>query len=129
MSFNEWISEEGKDILIKIEKLRLKDNILKDEKVRPLSLIDINSLPKLPDNWSWMTSNDISTFITNGVHSPTKPIDELGINKRMLRITDIDEQRNADLKNLPYCNRFTKLDYYKTLKKDDIYIFLLAEIY
>ena len=116
------VSEEVKDILDKIDKYREKNNKPKDEKVKPLSEYELNRLPKLPDKWSWVLSNDISTFITNGVHSPTSQQDLLNINMKMLRITDIDENGKSDLTGLPYCTRFTEKDYDKTIKRNDIYI-------
>ncbi|ELH4832348.1 restriction endonuclease subunit S [Vibrio harveyi] len=109
-------------LIDRIEKYRLENNKPKDEKVRPLLQEELQRLPKIPKHWAWMTSNDISTFITNGVHSPTSEVDELGINKQMLRITDINDSGHADYLGLPYCKRFVKGDYDKSLKKGDIYI-------
>ena len=117
-----WISNETQDILNQIEEYRNVHGLNKDEKTKPLTEYEINRLPQLPSTWSWVISNDISTFITNGVHSPTSPLDKLGINKKMLRITDIDEANRADFQNLPYCTRFTKGDYDKNVKENDIYI-------
>ena len=63
---------EAKDILSEIEKIRISDNLPKDEKIEPLDKWDIDNLPTLPEGWLNLTSNEISTFITNGVHSPTE---------------------------------------------------------
>ena len=120
--------EATKTLLECIESYRIKFNKPKDEKIKPLNEWDIQSLPNLPENWGWLTSNEISTFITNGVHSPTSYFDELGINKKMLRITDIDDSGNANYLNLPYCKRFVKGDYDKTIKKNDIYISFTGNI-
>ena len=81
------IPDEIQMILDKIKDYRIKNNCPKDDKVESITEYEINHLPKIPENWTWVVSNDISTFITNGVHSPTSPVDKLGIKKKMLRIT------------------------------------------
>lgn len=117
MSFN-----SVDEIMNKIDKYCNENGIIRDKKVKPLSEYEISNLPKLPGEWRWVISNDISTFITNGVHSPTSTEDNLGINKKMLRITDLKDEKEPDFSNLPFCKRFVKGDYEKNIKKDDIYI-------
>ncbi|MEJ8553908.1 restriction endonuclease subunit S [Tepidibacter sp. Z1-5] len=122
MSCNLIKSKEVQEILNKIDEYCSMNNIKKDLKVKPLSEYELSNLPELPNLWGWVISNDISTFITNGVHSPTSTMDELGINKKMLRITDLKDNEEPNFENLPYCKRFKDKDCEKTIKKNDIYI-------
>ena len=116
------------EILNCINEYCENNSIVKDTKIKPLSEFEINNLPKLPKDWKWVISNDISTFITNGVHSPTSSEDKLGINKKMLRITDLKDNVEPDFEDLPYCKRFVKGDYDKNIKKNDIYISFTGNI-
>lgn len=50
------------EILVEINKLRENENLIKDEKVKPLSDYEISRLPKIPDNWNWVLINDLSTM-------------------------------------------------------------------
>ena len=56
------------EILNYIDQYCEDNSIIKDPKIKPLSEFEINNLPKLPKDWKWVISNDISTFITNDVH-------------------------------------------------------------
>lgn len=109
------------EILDEIERLRKSNNILKDEKVKPLSDYEISRLPKVPTEWKWVLINDISTFITNGVHTPTGPEDTNGYGLHCLRITDIQGNADINYESLPYCLRIVESDYDKKLRKGDIY--------
>lgn len=109
------------EILVEIDKLREKENLVKDEKVKPLSEYEISRLPKIPNDWNWVLINDISTFITNGVHTPTGPEDINGYGLHCLRITDIQGDSDIDYNQLPYCLRIVSGDYDKKLRKGDIY--------
>lgn len=109
-----------KEILNRIEQIRKIDNLQKDENVKPLTEYEKESLPTIPKGWEWTIINDISEFITNGVHTPTSPIDENGYGLHCLRITDI-QNNNIDYKKLPYALRIVETDYGKKLKKGDIY--------
>ncbi|MHC1750579.1 MAG: restriction endonuclease subunit S [Cellulosilyticaceae bacterium] len=120
MSFSDNL--KGKQILEAIREYREIYNLPNDPKIKELSDYEISRLPHLPNEWFWAVSNQISTFITNGVHAPTSGEDELGIKKRMLRITDLNDGQEPDFNKLPYCKRFVKGDYEKTIKKNDIYI-------
>ena len=110
------------EIVSAIEEMRVKENLPKDEKVKPLTQKEIASMRKLPEGWKWVLSNDISRFITNGVHTPTGKEDKNNYGLRCLRITDIKLDGTVDFSNLPYCHRIIEGDYEKTLKKNDIYI-------
>ena len=109
------------EILNEIDKIRKERNLPKDERVKELSKFEIDNLPTIPDNWKWVIINDISEFITNGVHTPTSTEDDNGFGLHCLRITDLKENGNIDYANLPYCLRIVEGDYDKKLKKDDIY--------
>jgi len=109
------------EILVEINKLRENENLIKDEKVKPLSDYEISRLPKIPDNWNWVLINDLSTFITNGVHTPTGPEDTNGYGLHCLRITDIQGDADINYHQLPYCLRIVSGDYDKKLRKGDIY--------
>ncbi len=116
------------EILEEIERVRLDKNLPLDEKRKKLSLFELKELRSIPEDWLYVTSNEISEFITNGVHSPTSVEDDLGFGFRMLRITDIDDSGIASLDKLPYCKRFQKTDYNKFVKKNDIYISFTGNI-
>ena len=109
------------EILNEIARIRKENNLPKDERVKELSKFEIDNLPSIPDNWKWVIINDISEFITNGVHTPTSTEDDNGFGLHCLRITDLKENGNIDYANLPYCLRIVEGDYDKKLKKDDIY--------
>ena len=100
---NEWLSNETIDILNEIDTYRKVHNKFKDEKIKPLTDSDIKELPLLPKTWSWVTSNDISTFITNGVHSPTSMDDVLGINKKMGEFKQTTQKSHRILTNPLFC--------------------------
>lgn len=109
------------EILDEIEKIRIRDNLPKDEKVKPLSDMEISRLPIIPNGWKWVLINDISTFITNGVHTPTGEEDINGFGLHCLRITDIQGKAVIDYSKLPFCHRIIEGDYDKKLRKGDIY--------
>ena len=109
------------EILIEIEKIRKTKHLPKDEKIKGLSKFEIDSLPEIPKEWKWVIINDISEFITNGVHTPTSIKDENGHGLHCLRITDLKDNENIDYNSLPYCLRVVEGDYNKKLKKNDIY--------
>ena len=39
------------EILLEINKIRLENNLPKDEKVKPLGVYELNDLPKIPSSW------------------------------------------------------------------------------
>lgn len=116
------MSNKSSEIIQLIQKYREENSVNLDPKIRSLDEDEVSALPSIPEGWTWLTSNEISKFITNGVHSPTSPEDTAQTNKRVLRITDINDEHQVNFSILPYCTRFTKPDHLKTLKKNDIYI-------
>ena len=108
-------------ILEEIKKIREEKRLLVDDKVKPLSEYEISRLPVIPEDWKWVTINEISTYITNGVHTPTSITDDNKYGLRCLRITDIQEGEKIDYSSLPFCLRIVSGDYEKKLKKGDIY--------
>lgn len=108
------------EILKEIENIRTKKNLPKDSKIKDLTPYELKSLPKIPQTWKWVSINDLSEFITNGVHTPTSAIDENNYGLKCLRITDLNGH-NIDYSSLPYCLRIISGDYEKKLRKNDIY--------
>lgn len=109
------------EILEEIEKIRISNNWLKDEKSQPLNKTEIAALPSIPKDWKWVSIHQLSKFITNGVHTPTSFEDSNGYGLHCLRITDIQNNDDINYDKLPYCLRIVEGDYDKKLKKGDIY--------
>ena len=109
------------EILNEIEKIRISNNWLNDEKSQPLNKTEIAALPRIPKDWKWVSVHQLSKFITNGVHTPTSFEDCNGYGLHCLRITDIQKNDDINYDKLPYCLRIIEGDYDKKLKKGDIY--------
>lgn len=114
------IDKSPSEILKEIIDFKKENGLLIDEKTSPLSDFEISNLPIIPEGWLWVSIHQLSTFITNGVHTPTSLDDSNNYGLHCLRITDIQGDE-IDYTKLPYCLRIVKGDYDKTLKENDIY--------
>lgn len=116
------------EILNEVINYKKSNNLPIDEKVKKLSLAEIALLPSIPSHWKWVTISELSTYITNGVHTPTSKTDDNNYGLHCLRISDLTDNKSIDYEKLPYCLRIVKGDYYKTLKKGDIYFSFTGNI-